>query len=164
MPNNSHVLRQTDHLEVRLGLRSRLPFWLHLSAPPLRIFFVLCLHRLCDIRVLLHDVSRHGLDHPSHVSAESFSLHVPPSSLRVMVFIVAFLLIPGADTLPLAASGHLERLRSIEVPLRRLAKPASTCGLDWPPSSQRQRIGKTFSKTTIPANIFSSRHANFAAT
>jgi hypothetical protein len=33
-----------------------------------------------------------------------------------MVFMAAFLLIPGADTLPLAASGHLERLRSIEVP------------------------------------------------
>jgi len=107
MPYNSHVLRQTDHLEIRLGLRTRLPFWLHLSARPLRIFFVHCLHRLCDIRVLLHDVSRHGLDHA-----------IPRFGCEFLI-----------------------------------ARPAE----------QRQRIGKTFSKTTIPANVFSSRHANFAA-
>src|SRR5580704_4480573 len=34
MPNNSHVLRQTDHLEVRLGLRSR-PHFGFISPPHL---------------------------------------------------------------------------------------------------------------------------------
>jgi hypothetical protein len=54
MPNNSHVLRQTDHFEVRLGLRSHLPFWLHLSAPPLRVFFVHCLPAPRETRFDLH--------------------------------------------------------------------------------------------------------------
>jgi hypothetical protein len=68
----------------------------------------------------------------SHVSADSFSLQVPPGSLHVMVFMAAFLLIPGA------ARPGLGTLRSIEVSLRRLAEPASTSGSDCPPI-RRQR-------------------------
>jgi hypothetical protein len=51
----------------------------------------------------------------------------------------------------------------MEDPLRRLANHFDL-RFGLPSNSRGKEIGKTFSKTTIRANVFFSRHANFAAT
>jgi hypothetical protein len=98
---------------------------------------------LADVRALVHDVFRHDASPCRPMFRRTVShCRFPPGSLHVMVFMVAFLLIPGAACL----RPGFGTLRPIEVSLRRLAKPASTRALDCPPSSQRQRIGKSFRK------------------
>lgn len=44
-------------------LRSRIPFWLHFSSPPLGIFVMHFLHLLCYVRMLLQYVLCHRFDH-----------------------------------------------------------------------------------------------------
>jgi hypothetical protein len=70
-----------------------------------------------------------------HVSANSFSLQVPAGIFACHGFHGGVPPDPGRRLL----RPGFETWRSIEVPLRRLAKPASPCALDCPLSSQRQR-------------------------
>ena len=70
-----------------------------------------------------------------HVSANSFSLQVPAGIFACHGFHRGVPPDPGRHLL----RPGFETWRSIEVPLRRLSKPASPCALDCPLSSQRQR-------------------------
>jgi hypothetical protein len=77
MPNNSHVLHQADHLEVRLGLRSRLPSWLRPSAHPFEPSLCIASIAFATSGCFSMTCLVMALTMPSDVSAESFSLHGP---------------------------------------------------------------------------------------
>jgi hypothetical protein len=94
---------------------------------------------MCFLVELRHVVPRFGgHEGPARIFArDGFHGGVPPDPR-------CRLLHPGFGT-----------LRSIEVSLGASRNPASTCALDCPPICRGKESDKTFSKTTIRANVFS---------
>jgi hypothetical protein len=113
---------------------------------------------LADIRMLVHDVFRHGASPCRPTFRRTPLIAGPVEILHVMVFMVAVLLIPGAACYVRAWDVVLDR-----GPPPAPREPASTFALDCPQVRRDKEIGKSFWKTTIRANVFSTRHANFAA-